>query len=555
MSDFARLLRLFRPAALWMLGGCGLGTLVILANVGLLALSGWFIAAMALAGLGRIPVEVFAPAAAIRALAILRTGGRYGERLVTHEATFRVLSRLRVFVYARLEPLAPAGLQTYRGGDLLSRLRADVDSLDTFYLRVLAPAIAVGLATAVMLAVLAAYDPAMALLDGVALALAGVALPMLAQRLGREPGRRLLEGRAELRAATADAMRGLGELMVYGADERQAEVLEAASLRAIGERRRQARLDGATTALSGLIAHGATAGALVLAIPLVASRALPAADLAMLALFVLAGFEAVAPLPAAFQSLGETRAAARRIFALVDAAPALRDPPDEPVLPRCFDLRIEGLRMRYADDAPWAIDGLDLTVPAGSSVAIVGASGAGKTSLANVLLRFWDFQEGKVEIGGVPLRALRGETMRGFCSVVAQATHLFNASVRDNLRLARPDADDAVLDDALAKAGLLEEVRAMPHGLDTMVGELGTRLSGGQARRLSIARAMLKAAPILILDEPTEGLDTVSEERVMQALLALMQGRTTLLITHRTSILRHVDTVVAIKHADGGSSR
>ena len=287
----------------------------------------------------------------------------------------------------------------------MSRLRADIESLDTLYLRVVAPSLAAVVAIALMLAFLAFYVPAVAWLDGGALALAGVGLPLAARQLGRGPGRRVIEQRAALNAAAADTMRGLGELMVYEADARQAARMASASLASTGERRRRARLDGVSAALSGLTAHLAMAGALVLAIPMVVARELPAPDLAMIALFVLAGFEAIAPLPLAFQALGETMAAARRIFELVDAVPAVSDPPSEPHRPRRFDLRIEGLRMRYDEHAPWALDGLDLSVPAGGAIGIVGASGSGKTSLANVLLRFWDYQEGRVEIGGISLVA------------------------------------------------------------------------------------------------------------------------------------------------------
>ena len=278
--------------------------------------------------------------------------------------------------------------------------------------------------------------------------------------------------------------------------------------------------------------------------PAVAVHTLPGPDLAMIALFVLAGFEAVGPLPPAFQALGETLAAARRIFAIIDAEPAVREPAEAAAAPRRFDLRVRGLRMRYAADAPWALDGLDLDVPEGGSLGIVGPSGSGKTSLLNVLLRFWDYGEGTVEIGGVPLRALRGDAVRGLCAVVAQQTHLFNTSVRANLALARPDAGEDQLLAALRDADVLDEVMALPQGLDTLVGETGARLSGGQARRLAIARALLKDAPILILDEPTEDLDAAAEDAVLRALAVLMRGRTTLLITHRPRALRAVDAVV-----------
>ena len=546
MRDLLRLLGLFRPYALWMLGGIALSTTVVLANVGLLALAGWFIAAMAIAGLGGPGVEYFAPAAGIRGLAILRTGGRYLERLVTHEATFRLLARLRAWFYEHLEPLAPARLQHYRGGDLLSRIRADIDSLDNLYLRVVAPSVAALVSVVAMVAFLTLFSRPVALADGAGLVLAGVALPLLAQRLGRAPGRAGVALRSDLRAAASDNVRGLGELMVCRADARQRALVSGLGTGLVAEGRRLAMVGAAGSALSGLGAHCTMWVALVIAIPLVAGRTLPGPDLAMIALFVLASFEAVTALPLAFQTLGETLAAARRIFEIVDAAPSVTEPAVAAAAPVRFDLRIEGLRMRYAPDAAWALDGVDLVVPQGGSLGIVGPSGSGKTSLLAVLLRFWDYQDGRVEIGGVPLRALSGESARGLCAVVAQQTHLFNTSVRANLVLARPGADEAELHAALRDAALLDEVLAMPEGLDTMVGETGTRLSGGQARRLALARAFLKDAPLLILDEPTEGLDAASEHLVLDAMATLMRGKTTLLITHHRQALRHVDAVLAL---------
>ncbi len=547
MKDLLRLLKLFRPYALWMLGGVGLSTLVVVTNVGLLALSGWFIAAMALAGLGGPSIEYFTPAAGIRALAIMRTGGRYAERLVTHEATFRLLSELRVWFYQHLEPLAPARLQHRRGGDLLSRIRADIDSLDNLYLRVIAPSVAGGLTAVLMIGFMALFSRSVALVEGSGLILAGVVLPLLAQRAARAPGGQAVAIRSELRSDTSDTVRGLGELLVFQAYDRQASRMAELSRSLVVAQRRQTIVAGLSTAASGLTAHLAMWAALLVTAPLIVQGTLPAPDLAMIVLFVLASFEAISPLPLAFQTLGETLAAARRIFEIVDAAPAVSEPAMALAVPRRFDLRVEGLRMRYDEAGPWALDGIDLFVPEGRSVGIVGASGSGKTSLLNVLLRFWDYQDGRFDIGGVPLRALTGEAVRGFCSVVAQQTYLFNASIRDNLLLARPGANDADLLAALRDVAMLDEVAAMPQGLDTFVGETGTLLSGGQARRIALARAILKDAPILILDEPTEGLDLAAEHEVLRALAILMRGRTTLLISHHPQALRYVDDVVTFQ--------
>jgi len=545
-KDLLRLLGLFRPYTRWIIAGTLLTILVDLANIGLLTLSGWFITAMALVGLGGGLMNYFTPAAGIRGLAILRTGGRYIERLVTHEATFRLLARLRVWFYEHLEPLAPARLQYYRGGDLLSRIRADIDTLDNFYLRVLAPTVAAAVSLILLVGFITLFSGSVALIDLVGLLAAGVALPLLAQRLGREPGRRAVAVRADLRSSVADGVRGLGELRVYRAAHAQAQTIERLSHDLIEPQRRQARINGLSAGLTGLAAQLTVWLAVLVAIPLVRESDLDGPELAMIALFVMASFEAVSALPLAFQTLGETLAAARRIFEIIDTKPVVEEPAQEATIPGRFDLRLEGLRMRYGEGAPWALDGIDLEVADGRRVGIVGATGSGKTSLLNVLLRFWDYQEGEIRIGGVLLRELRGETVRGWCAVVAQQTHLFNTSVRQNLLLARPDASEEALAKALQQANVYDEIRSLPEGLDTIVGETGTRLSGGQARRVAIARALLDDAPILLLDEPTEGLDASAEHAVLQALAVLMRDRTTLLITHRPQALRYVDEVLVL---------
>ncbi|MGC9270489.1 thiol reductant ABC exporter subunit CydC [Acidiphilium sp.] len=551
MRDLLRLLGLFRPYARWMLGGISLTIVVILANVGLLALSGWFIAAMALSGLSGSLIEYFTPAAGIRAFAVLRTGGRYAERLVTHEATLRLLSELRVWFYQHLEPLAPARLQYFRGGDLLSRIRADIDSLDNFYLRVLVPTTAAAITAVIMLGFMVAFSGGVALIDGAGLIIAGVILPLLTQRLARGAGQAGVERRADLRAGIADTIRGLGELRVYQSADNpaasQALRIDTLSRDLIVHQRRHARIAAIAAGATGLITNLTMGAALVLAIPLIARGAITGPDLAMIALFVLGSFEAVTSLPGAFQSLGETLAAARRIFEIIDAKPAITEPARAAASPTRFDLRIRGLRMRYGAETPWALDGIDLDLAQGGRLGIIGATGSGKTSLLNVLLRFWDFQDGSVEIGGVSLRELKGDTIRDWCAVVAQQTHLFNTSIRQNLLLARPDATEAELYDALRQANILDEILALPERIDTIVGEVGTRLSGGQARRIAIARAVLKNAPILILDEPTEGLDAVSEHKVLVALETLMTHRTTLMITHRPQNLAFMDTTIALQ--------
>jgi ATP-binding cassette, subfamily C, bacterial CydC len=556
MKDLLRLLRLVRGQWRWQAAGIFLGVIVILSNVGLVALSGWFIAAMGLAGLGLLRLEYFVPAAAIRALAIVRTIGRYLERLTTHEATFRLLAELRVWFYTHLEPLAPARLQTHRAGDLLSRIRADIDSLDNFYLRVLSPSVTAAICILVVVLFLAHLSLGVAVTNFAGLLIVGLALPVTAFRLGRGTARDAVARRGLLRAEIADTVRGFEELQVFGALPRQTARHYRAYDALTAAQRRETQVEAAAAGAALFVIKLTMLASIIIAIPLSLQNALPAADVAMVALLVLTSFDAVSGLPGAYRALGETLAAARRIFEIVDARPAVIDRACEAAHPTQYDVTFRRVSMRYGDEGPWALEDVSFTIPPGGSLGISGPSGSGKTSLANVLLRFWDFQKGEVLVGGVPIRNLSCETMRGLCSVIAQQTHLFNTSIRENLRIAWPDAREDAMRAALRDAGILNEVLAMPAGLETVVGEMGALLSGGQARRIAIARAFLKDAPILILDEPTEGLDALSEQVVVKALTRLMQGRTSLLITHRPQAFGRFDHVLELNHGQpepGGS--
>lgn len=555
MRDLFRLLRLFHLDVRRTMLGVGLASGVALANVALLALSGWFITAMALAGLGMATVNYFAPAAAIRGLAIIRTVGRYGERLITHDETLRALARLRVWCYRRLVPLAPAALQAYRGGDLLSLLRADIDTLDNLYLLVIIPCVAAVIGVAAITIFLTMFSVQIALITLGGLVIAGMALPMLSGWIGKCSGARLVEQRSSLRSETADTLRGLGELWVFGASDRQKKRLGAQREELRWTQRRRAGIESLHIVLMRFAAYLTLWLTVLIAVDKCASGNLPPADLALVTFCVMAGFEVVQSLPAAFHHMGETRAAAARLFEIADM-PAPIDEPNVPAHnPSQTTLRFENVWMRYEPSAPWALEGFDTIIKAGTHVGIVGATGAGKTSIFNALLRFWSVQQGHITVGGIRIDQLSSATVHKLITVVSQHDHLFNASIRDNLRLACPDVDDETLWQALFWAKLDAEVHALPDGLDTWIGETGARLSGGQIRRIAIARAMLKQAPLILLDEPTEGLDAISAQSVMASIDHLMCGRTALIITHRPQVLTTLKRVLVLEHgrvkADG----
>lgn len=548
MKDLLRLLGLLSPYWKWMALGILLSFATLLANIGLMAMSGWFIAAMAIAGLAGVSMNYFTPAATIRSFAILRTVGRYGERLVTHEATFRVLAQLRVWFYTRLEPLAPARLQQYRSGDLLSRIRSDIDTLDNLYLRILVP-VAVALLGLVSVGLfLSFYDPTLAFINLGFLLLAGAAVPLWVQWLGRRPGRTLVESNAALHATAVDGLQGMGELLVYGAAQRQGEQLNQHSRMLTDAQAQMSRLNGFSQAMLGLSSNLSVWLMAMVAIPMLGNGTLERPELAMLVLFAMASFEMVMPLPLAFQMLGQTLSAARRVFEIVDAEPQAPDPLTPSPEPEHFGLTLEDVRFHYAESGPPALAGIDLALPPGRRVAVVGATGSGKSTLLKLLLRFWDPQTGRLTLGDHDLRDYHGEALRRHISVVSQGTHLFTTTVRENLRVAAPQASDEQLLAALETAQLGEFITSQPDGLDTWVGEAGVTLSGGQARRVAIARALLKDAPILLLDEPTEGLDPATERELMQALYRLMAGRSVLLITHRLVGLEAMDEILVLDH-------
>jgi ATP-binding cassette subfamily C protein CydC len=550
MRDLIRLLRLYAPWWRWMAAGVALGLLTVLANFGLLALAGWFLAASAVVGLAGYAAQnafnFFTPAAGVRFFATVRVAGRYAARLVDHEATFRQIAALRVFLFARLVPLAPLGLAGERSGDVLARLVADVDRLSDFYPRLLAPASVALMASMVMALVLGAIAPwaggALLLL----LASAGVAVPLIGQWAGAVPGREIVTREAALRADMVDLVQGMADLLTYGAAPAMAARIADANEGLVARQGRMRAISGFAAAASGLLANAALAAMLLIGIPLVRGGRMSGPDLALLALGALAAFEAVAPLGQVFPLLGQLRASAGRVFAIADRPAPIAEPAVSPPRPSQLGLELRGVRLRYADGLPWALDGLDLSIPQGSRMILIGRSGAGKTSVANLLLRFAAYQEGSARLGGVELSAIRGEDLRSLFTVVSQRTFLFHGSMRDNLLVARPDAIDAALWHALDVVQLADFVRAQPEGLATLVGEGGARLSGGEARRLALARAVLRDTPWLILDEPTEGLDPLVERALRAAFEVVTCGRTVLTITHRLGTIAKTDHIAVL---------
>jgi ATP-binding cassette subfamily C protein CydC len=548
MREIFRLIGLFMPHWRWMVGGILVSLITFLADVGLLALSGWFLASMALSGLSGSPFNYFTPAAAIRAFALFRTGGRYLERLVTHEAAFRLIARLRVWFFAGLEPLAPARLQEYRAGDLLSRIGADIDTLDHFYVRLMTPVVTAVLGVAACVIFLSRYNMAVALVTLIFLLLAGIGVPLVVGRLGARTGEGMVEASSHLRAQVIDALQGMEELKVFGESDGYTESLEETGSEWLRCQRRMSRLNGFSEGAVGLCANLALWFSLFLLISLVGDGALQEADLAMLALFTLAAFEGVAPLPFAFQMLGHTLAAARRVFFVVDAEPKIQEPSRPSPAPGSSLIEMRDVSFRYGSSCPWALRGVTLKIYPGGKLGVVGASGSGKSTLIYLLLRFWDYTHGEIRLDGRPLESYRSEDVRRHVAVVPQDTHIFNTTIRENILLGNLGAEEGQVVQAAKAAGIHDFVLSQPDGYDTFVGEGGVKLSGGQARRVAIARALLKEALLFILDEPCEGLDPQTEQKVMEGIFKKCEGRAVLLITHRLAGLEKMDEVLILDH-------
>ena len=526
MSPLRRVVGLWRPEAALLATGAVLSLLCVGAGAALAMTAGRAIVPAALGGL----VLLWS----LRLSGAGRVVLRYAERMVTHRATFRSLSRLRVWFFRRVAGNSLGGLGALRSGDALARLVDDVQALDGLYIRIAIPALAVLVLLPMLVWATLPAGPFPILLLATLLLVVCVVLPLVAAQGARGLGLRLTSAGAGLRVAALDAVTGLREVRAFGAEGRMLAAVQAREAALLRAQRQLARRGAAAQA--GAVICGQLALLLVLVAGLPPGRLLPAL------LLTLTVFEVVAVMPRAGVLLGLASAAARRIVGATDAAPAVPEPATPAPLPAGRGLRFENVSFAYPDRLP-VLNGLSLEIAAGHRVAILGPSGAGKSTLAALALRIVTPDAGRVLLGGADLLTLASADVHRSVSWLSQATTLFEDTVRANLLLGRPGADDPAIWRALDEAGIADVVRTLPDGLDTWLGAGGAGLSGGQARRLALARALLSEAPILLLDEPAAGLDPEAERAFFTTLNEVTEGRTVILIVHRLTGVERLDRI------------
>ncbi|ENM5784612.1 cysteine/glutathione ABC transporter ATP-binding protein/permease CydC [Vibrio metoecus] len=547
MRELLPYLKLYKKHWFGLTLGMLLALLTVLTSIGLLTLSGWFLSAAAVAGLtiARETFNYMLPGAFVRGFAMGRTAGRWGERVVTHNATFKLLTDLRVFFFEKLTPLIPGRLSTVRDADMLNRIVADVDAMDHVYLRLINPVTVGVLGIAALTALVAWFDTTLGLTLGGVLLFVLLIWPILFYRLGKHNGQQLTQHKAELRIRTLDWLQGYSELTIFGAEQTYRQAIFTAQEKLLHNQYTNAHVSGLAQSLL-LLANG---WILVLMLWLAADGVggqTPDPMIALIAFATMASVELLMPIAGAFQHLGQTLTSARRLNEIILAKPEVEFTDQPTPHNGQYGIEFNGVNFAYQANKPNTIDEFTLSLPQGHKVAIVGQTGSGKSTLIQLLCRYWDVQAGHIAIGGTDIREWRESDLRAAISVVSQRVDILNGTLRDNLKLANAEATDEQLSEILRQVGL--EKLLQDSALNAWLGDGGRQLSGGEKRRIGIARALLHDAPILLLDEPTEGLDKQTEQQIMQLLHSHFANKTVLFITHRLINLEQMDAIALIEH-------
>ena len=529
--------------------GIILAIVTLLASIGLLTLSGWFLAASAVAGIaGLYTFNHMLPAAGVRGAAIFRTAGRYAERLVSHDATFRVLAHLRVFTFTKIMPLSPGGIARFRQADLLNRLVADVDTLDHLYLRVISPLISALVVIALVTFGLSFLDVKLALTLGGIMMILMLLLPVMFYRAGKPAGRELTALRSDYRMQLTSWLQGQSELVVFGAQARFRQKLNDIERRWMLRQQQQARLTGLSQAVV-IAAAGLTVTLMLwLAAGGIGTIANPGALIALFVFTPLAAFEALGPVAAAFQHLGQVIASAQRVSQIIDQPADVTFPAQGPQAAEHVTLSLKNVNFTYPGQPLPVLKNITLEVAAGEHIALLGQTGCGKSTLLQLLTRGWDINSGALSINGHAITTYDEASLRQMITVVSQRVHIFNNTLRENLRMASPQRSDDQLAQALRQVDL--HVLLEDEGLNAWLGEGGRQLSGGEQRRLGLARALLHNGPLWLLDEPTEGLDAETENHILALLHKHCENKTLLLVTHRLQGLENLDRICVMEEGE-----
>lgn len=530
MTNLMRILQLMKPFWARTLVALLFSVLTISSSIALMMTSAWLISTAALQ-LGITSLSV-APVG-VRLFGLSRAFFRYLERLVSHDVTFRLLARLRVWFYERIEPLSLAQLQSFRSGDLMARVVSDIEELQNFYLRLVSPPLVAIAVTILMGVVFSLFDQRVAVTLVGFMLTTGLILPLLTWWIGKRAGSQVVASRTRLNTHLVDTVQGLSDSIAFGYTAPQREALNEMNARLSRWERQMGRLDGLQTGLSVLMVNLAAVCVLWVAIGRVDGLLL-----ATLTLGTIAAFEAITPLALAGQDLGKELTAAERVFEVIESTPTVPEPSQHEVQPiTTASVKLDRVTFRYGPDERPVFSDFSLDIPYGSRVLITGESGAGKSSLINLLLRFTEYEAGQITIGGADLKLLPHEDVRQIFGVMTQRTHLFNTTIQENIRIGRKSASDEEVVAAAQAAQIHDFILTLPDGYDTYVGEGGTLLSGGERQRIALARMLLKDAPVWLLDEITSNLDPITAANVLQAVLTAGAERTVILMTHRTELV------------------
>ena len=546
-------LRLFKFAKLSLFLGLVLMITGLASSIGLLTTSGWFLAATAIAGLGTL-FNFFYPSASVRGLAIGRTLFRYFEKLVTHDATFRILDKLRVQVFEKIIPLSPAVLNRYRNSDLLNRLVSDVDTLDSLYLRLIAPFITAIFVILAMCIGLSFINVPLALGLGASLLLLVFVIPTVFYQLGKKFGDKLVHSRALYRTQFLEFIQAQAELLLFNAEDKLKDNMAKTEANWQADQQKEANLSGFSTALSLFLN-----GLIIAAMLWFSSQAEFGNDeyrMAFIALFTfaaLASFEILIPLVSAFLHIGQVIASAERVTDFIEQHPLVtfngKAEFDQNATTLTTLIEAKDLSFTYPERQNRALENLNLTIQKGKKIAILGKTGSGKSTLLQLLVRNYDANQGELRLAGKPIADYAEDTLRSQFCFLTQRVHVFSDTLRQNLQFASAvNIADEKMIEVLNQVGL-GKLLEQEQGLDIWLGDGGRPLSGGEQRRLGLARILLNDAPILLLDEPTEGLDRETERQILRLILAHAENKTLIMVTHRLTAIEQFDELCVIDEA------